>query len=30
VEFVNRQILDYFGKTLEDLKRLGNQRHDTS
>jgi len=21
VEFVNRQVLDYFGKTLEELKR---------
>ena len=30
LEFVNRPILEYFGKTLEELKQLGNRRHDTS
>ena len=30
VELVNRQILEYFGMTLEELKQLGDRRHDTS
>ena len=30
VEFVNRQILEYFGKTLEELKRWGTGGDDTS
>ena len=30
LEFVNRPIFEYFGKTLEELQALGNRRHDTS
>ena len=30
VEFVNRQILEYFGKTVGGAQALGNRRHDTS
>ena len=30
VEFVNRQLFEYFGQTLEELQAMGDERYDSS